>query len=100
MLYRDSGETMVIDGQFDMPPVEPGNITTIAKTPPALLSWGDNDFPHLIPQAEKMADALRAAGGDVATLTLEGCDHLGASYDCGKADGQWLPFALEWMAAH
>ncbi len=73
---------------------------TIANTPPALLSWGDNDFPHLIPQAEKMAEALRVAGGDVATLTLAGCDHLGASYDCGKADGQWLPVALEWMASH
>ena len=83
------------DGDRDASP-----LFTIAKTPPALLSWGDNDFPHLIPQAEKMADALRAAGGDVATLTLASCDHLAASYDCGKADGQWLPVALDWMAAH
>lgn len=73
---------------------------TIAKAPPFFLSWGDNDFPNLIPQAEQMADALRGAGGDVATLTLEGCDHLGASYECGKADGQWLPVARDWMASH
>ncbi len=73
---------------------------TIAKTPPFFLSWGDNDFPHLIPQADQMADALRAAGADVATLTLAGCDHLQASYDCGRADGQWLPVALDWMASH
>ena len=75
-------------------------LLTIAKTPPFRLSWGDNDFPHLIPQADKMADALRAAGGDVAKLTLTDCDHLAASYECGKADGQWLPVALDWMAAH
>lgn len=73
---------------------------TIAKAPPFLLSWGANDFPHMIPQAEQMADALRATGGDVATLALAGCDHLGASYECGKADGQWLPVARDWMASH
>lgn len=73
---------------------------TIARTPPFFLSWGDNDFPHLIPQAEQMADALRAAGGDATTLTLAGCDHLGASYECGKAGGQWVPAALGWMASH
>ena len=73
---------------------------TIARTPPSFLAWGDNDFPHLIPQAGKMVEALHAAGGDVATLTLTGCDHLAASYDCGKADGQWLPVALDWMASH
>ncbi len=32
--YGDSNGTMVIDGQFDMPSIEPTNITTIAKTPP------------------------------------------------------------------
>ncbi len=73
---------------------------SIAKTPPFYLSWGDNDFPHLIPQADKMANALRAAGGDVTTLILAGCDHLQASYECGKADGQWLPVVLDWMASH
>jgi acetyl esterase/lipase len=73
---------------------------TVAKTPPFFLSWGDNDFPHLIPQAEQMAEALRIAGGDVVTLTLTDCDHLGASYECGKADGQWLSIACDWMASH
>lgn len=73
---------------------------TIAKAPPFLLSWGDKDFPHLIPQAEAMAAALRAAGGDVTILALADCDHLGASYECGKADGQWLPVACDWLASH
>jgi acetyl esterase/lipase len=73
---------------------------TIAKTPPFYLAWGDKDLPPLIPQAANMADALRAAGGDVTTLILAGCDHLEASYECHKADGQWLPGALDWMASH
>lgn len=34
LLYNENSETVVIDGQFDMPSIEPSNITTIAKTPP------------------------------------------------------------------
>jgi len=85
------------DGAADL---DASPLHTIAKAPPFLLAWGDSDFPHLIPQAEQMAAALRAAGGEATTLTLAGCDHLGASYECGKADGQWLPAARDWMAAH
>ncbi len=73
---------------------------TIAKTPPFFMSLGENDLPPLIPQAAKMTSALRAAGGDVTTLIMEGLDHSGASYDSGEPDGQWLPVALEWMASH
>jgi acetyl esterase/lipase len=73
---------------------------TIARTPPFFMAWADNDLPPLAPQAEKMATALRDAGGDVTTLVLEGLDHSGASYESGKADGQWLPGALDWMASH
>ena len=32
--YNENSETVVIDGQFDMPSIEPSNITTISKTPP------------------------------------------------------------------
>ncbi|MDA0785254.1 MAG: alpha/beta hydrolase [Proteobacteria bacterium] len=73
---------------------------TIARTPPFFLTWADADLPALLPQAEKMAAALRDAGSDVTTLILEGTDHSGASYESGKADGQWLPAALAWMASH
>lgn len=73
---------------------------TISRTPPFFLSWGDGDLPPLPPQAEKMAAALRTAGGDVTTLVMTGCDHLEASYETGKAEGQWLSAALSWMAAH
>jgi acetyl esterase/lipase len=57
-------------------------------------------LPPLIPQAGKMADALRAAGGDVTTLILTERNHSAVSYESGKADGQWLPGALDWMASH
>jgi hypothetical protein len=49
----------------------------------------------LIAQAERFAGLL----GDATSLVLPGCDHLGASYDTGRADGAWLPAALGWMAA-
>lgn len=72
---------------------------TIANTPPTLLTWGERDFPHLIVQAKKMSDALKAAGGSVETLELAGCDHLGASYACGDRDGIWAQKATDWMRA-
>ena len=34
LLYNENSETVVLDGQFDMPSLEPTNITTIAKSPP------------------------------------------------------------------
>ena len=73
---------------------------TIARTPPFYMCWGDADLPPLIPQAEKMSDALRAVGGDVTTLVLEGCTHSEVSYDSGDADGQWFAGAIDWMASH
>jgi arylformamidase len=73
---------------------------TIARTPPFYMCWGDIDLPPLIPQAGKMADALRAAGGDVTTLILTERNHSAVSYESGKADGQWLPGALDWLASH
>ena len=73
---------------------------TIARTPPFFMCWGDRDLPPLMPQAEKMTKALRAAGGDVTTLIMTDRDHSAVSYESGKADGQWLPVALDWMASH
>jgi acetyl esterase/lipase len=68
-----------------------------AGAPPFLLAHGDRDFPHLIRQAERFEAALRAAGNDVSRIVLPDCDHLGASYDAGRANGAWLPRAAAWM---
>jgi arylformamidase len=67
--------------------------------PPFLLAHGDRDFPHLIRQAETFEAALRQAGNAVERIILPDCDHLGASYDAGRADGTWLPRAVAWMRA-
>ncbi|MBS28685.1 MAG: hypothetical protein CL566_07130 [Alphaproteobacteria bacterium] len=75
-------------------------IHTISRTPPFYLSWGDADFPHLITQAEQMARALYNAGGDVETLVLAGCDHLGASYACGENGGVWISGLTSWLNNH
>lgn len=71
-------------------------IHTMTNTPPFLITWGDRDFPHLIVQAKDMAQALRDAGGAVETISLSDCDHLGASYACGIADGAWAISLVEW----
>jgi arylformamidase len=67
--------------------------------PPFLLAVGTRDFPHLIPQADMMARALKAAGGNVVELTMEGRDHFSASYAGGEAEGPWVSAATRWMAA-
>jgi len=67
--------------------------------PPFLLAFGTKDFPHLIPQADMMASALRAAGGEVVELAMEECDHFTASYAGGDAEGPWVDAATRWMAS-
>ena len=68
--------------------------------PPFLLAHGSKDFPHLITQAERMEQALRAAGGDVERAVLDDRDHFSASFAGGEPDGPWVGRALAWMAAH
>jgi len=65
--------------------------------PPFLVAYGTKDFPHLIPQAQRFIEAVRAAGGKVQALPLEGRTHFTASYAGGEADGPWVPAALAFM---
>jgi arylformamidase len=67
------------------------------KPPPFLIAHGDEDFPHLIKQAERMEAVLRAAGGDVERVVLKGRNHFTASYAGGEPAGPWVPRALDWM---
>jgi len=72
----------------------------IQRTPPPfLVAFGTRDFPHLIPQAEMMVRELRAAGGKVTELAMEGRDHFMASFAGGEADGPWVPAATRWIAS-
>jgi arylformamidase len=67
--------------------------------PPFLLAFGTRDFPHLIPQAEMMARELRAAGGKVVELAMEGRDHFTASFAGGEAEGPWVQAATGWITS-
>jgi acetyl esterase/lipase len=68
-----------------------------APLPPFLVAYGTKDFAHLIPQAERFVEAVRAAGGKVEALPMEGRTHFTASYAGGEADGPWVPRALAFM---
>jgi arylformamidase len=70
----------------------------IRRTPPFLIAYGDNDFPHLRVQAQEMSAALGAAGGDVETILMPGRDHFTASLAGGEADGPWVREALQFIA--
>jgi arylformamidase len=65
--------------------------------PPFLIAYGTKDFAHLIPQAERFVEAVRAAGGTAQALPMEGRTHFTASYAGGEAEGPWIPAALAFM---
>ena len=62
------------------------------------MAHGDNDFPHLITQAEEMEAALKATGGSVERVTLPGSDHFGAHYASGETGGELPEKILKFMA--
>ncbi len=65
--------------------------------PPFLLTHGSRDFPHLINQAQQMAQALQDAGVPVQTQVLDDCDHFDASVACGDPGKPWVARATAWM---
>ncbi len=67
---------------------------------PFMIAYGSEDFPHLMRQAERIAEKLAAAGGDVQRLVLNGCNHFTASYAAGDPDGPWASKAIEWITQH
>jgi dipeptidyl aminopeptidase/acylaminoacyl peptidase len=69
------------------------------KPLPFFLAYGDDDFPHLIRQAERMDVALHNAGGDVRRIVMPGRTHFTASYAGGEADGPWVAPAVDWILA-
>ena len=64
---------------------------------PFFITHGGRDFPHLIRQAQQMAQALRDAGATVATEILDDCDHFEASLACGDTGKPWAQRAVSWM---
>jgi arylformamidase len=75
-------------------------ICDITDRTPFLIAHGDQDFPHLVAQAEAMTETLRGAGVSAERIVLAGCDHFGASYCAGDPHGTWFARAQSFMARH
>lgn len=71
-----------------------------APPPPFLMAHGDDDFPHLVRQAEAMQAALRRAGGEVERIVLPGCTHFTAVLATSDPALPWRRRAIEWMSSH
>lgn len=69
-----------------------------ATPPPFFLSYGSDDFPHLIRQAGEMEAALRSAGASVHVETIDQSDHFEAGFAAGDPQQPWLSKALAWMS--
>ncbi len=67
------------------------------RPPPFFMAYGEKDFPHLIPQAEAMAQALREAGARVEVVPMPGRTHFTAQLAAGESDGPWLQRALAFL---
>ena len=74
-------------------------IANIDRVPPFLITYGSDDFPHLRAQAQAMEKELKRHGGDVDSIELAHCDHLGASYAAGETGGTWIAAAAAWIKA-
>src|SRR5690606_3332706 len=70
-----------------------------AGLPPFLVTWAEDEFPHLKRQAHEMIQALQDAQVDVSTLELPGCNHFTASFAAGDVGGLWPSTLDGWSAA-
>jgi acetyl esterase/lipase len=68
--------------------------------PPFFMTWGSDDFPHLMRQAPRMEEALRAAGGKTESMVLNGRTHFTAALAAADDEMPWLERAIAWMAAN
>ena len=62
---------------------------------PFLVAYGERDMPLLIPQAQAMVVALRAAGGEVEVVVLPGADHFDVVMDASNPAHPWTAAARE-----
>ncbi len=69
------------------------------KPPPFLITWGSDDYPFLIPQAQQFAQAVEDAGGEAETLELAGKTHFTVHSEGAAGDGAWTQKALSWISS-
>ena len=70
-----------------------------ADVPPFHVSWGEDDFPHLVRQGREFTASLERVRCDVTSLEMPGRDHLGAGFAGGEYDGPWFASAQSWIKA-
>lgn len=85
-------------------PIEEGN--EVAASPlfnmedcstPFLVSFGSDDFPHLIPQAEKFIMVREKIAPMVDRLLLKGLDHMTVFTIGAAAGGAWSNRAIDFI---
>ena len=74
-------------------------LANIDRLTPFLITYGSDDIPHLRTQAQAMEKELKRRGGEVESIELADCDHLGASYAAGQSGGTWISAAAAWIKA-
>jgi len=67
------------------------------QSPPFLLTYGSNDFPRLIKQAEEMVYQMRQQTIASIVLKIQGADHFQVSELCRHVDGEWNLAARNWI---
>ncbi len=65
--------------------------------PPFFITFGSQDLPHLMVQAEKFAMVARSKGVGVETLEVDGANHATVLLTAAEMDKPWLTLATEWM---
>lgn len=68
--------------------------------PPFLIAYGENDYPHLITQAQEMISELRSRRVEVEEISLSNKTHNEAHVATGDRDGLWARAALKFIARH
>lgn len=66
-------------------------------SPPFLVAYGSEDFPHLRAQGDKFAMVARARGVTVETLVVPGADHVNALLMATQTDKPWMGAAIAFM---
>lgn len=69
------------------------------RTPPFFITYGSQDFPHLMLQSEQFAMVARSNGVAVETLEVDGTNHGTVLLTAGETGKPWLVSATGWMRA-
>tara|TARA_Y100000588_G_scaffold369913_1_gene439428 strand:+ start:176 stop:1072 length:897 start_codon:yes stop_codon:yes gene_type:complete len=75
---------------------EPLHYVSGNKTP-FYISWGSQDFNHVIQSSKDMVRALEDEGCTIISNVFEGFDHYQVNMEHGNSDNKWVKKVREWM---